>query len=526
MEHLHHFGLTQDPFSNEPDLRFYFESASHRDAQRRVERGIRQYKGLTLLTAEGGMGKTLLARRILESLEEEVFEAALLVMLPGAADATSVIQRFARQIGCESPAADRATLIAQLYEQLAIIREDGRHAVLLIDDTQILSPVDFAELTGLLNLEYEDRRLLSMCLVGSPELDRLVQNDSGIQPRIDVRVQMQPLDMANSTAYLQHRLALAQGAPEILPAAAMEALYKLGRGRPRLLNTLADNALYEAFLAGRSAIDPADVERAAFDLGIGPDPGSTWQAPGPSVLRRPESTISNPDRVEPSEVSGLIEEAEPLVGGSAAVASLAEPAQEALAGWEMESPFAASSDALLSSPDHEDGFDLFSADLDIAEAHAPEGDGLLEQLESTSSGASNVSEFAFLNDGGPEGDSAFVDRVEGVLAEASEAVIELPLDDVAPAIAMELPLDDMAPAIAMELPLDDVAPAAACEVESEFAFDRDGFGTFEESALDSGQALFGKADLILEMEPLLEGEPLEYDEADVLDDAYVELLEE
>ena len=75
-------------------------------------------------------------------------------------------------------------------------------------------------------------------------------------------------------------------------------------------------------------------------------------------------------------------------------------------------------------------------------------------------------------------------------------------------------------------PLDDVAPAIACEVESEFAFDRDGFGTFEESSLDSGQALFGKADLILEMEPLLEGEPLEYDEADVLDDAYVELLEE
>ena len=74
MEHLQHFGLALDPFSNEPDLRFYFESASHKDAQRRVERGLRQHKGLTLLIGEGGMGKTLLARRILESLEEEVFE--------------------------------------------------------------------------------------------------------------------------------------------------------------------------------------------------------------------------------------------------------------------------------------------------------------------------------------------------------------------------------------------------------------------------------------------------------------------
>ena len=96
MEHLQHFGLTQDPFSNDPDLRFFFESGSHRDAQCRVERGLRQHKGLTLLTGDGGMGKTLLARRILEALEEEVFEASLLVILPGAADATGILQRFAR----------------------------------------------------------------------------------------------------------------------------------------------------------------------------------------------------------------------------------------------------------------------------------------------------------------------------------------------------------------------------------------------------------------------------------------------
>lgn len=276
MEHLHHFGLSQDPFSNDPDLRFFFESGSHSDAQRRVERGLRQQKGLTLLTGEGGMGKTLLARRILDALEEEVFEAALLVMLPGAADATSILQRFARQLGCEEPAADRAGLLAQIYEQLAIVREDGRHAVLMIDDAQIMTPTVFAELSGLLNLEYEDKRLLSMLFVGSPELDQLVQNDPSIMPRVDVRVRLQPLDMANAAAYLKHRLGAVGANAAILPSAAMEALFKFGRGRPRLLNTLADNALFEAYLAGRSAIDATDVERAASDLGIGPDPGTTY----------------------------------------------------------------------------------------------------------------------------------------------------------------------------------------------------------------------------------------------------------
>jgi type II secretory pathway predicted ATPase ExeA len=276
VEHLQHFGLSLDPFSNDPDLRFYFASESHRDAQRRVERGLRQRKGLTLLTGEGGMGKTLLARRILEALEEEVFDATLLVMLPGAADATGILQRFARQLGAEEPAADRAGLLGQIYEQLAIVREDGRHAVLIVDDAQIVTPQVFAELGGLLNLEYEDRRLMSMLFVGTPELDRLVQGDAGIMPRVDVRVRLQPLDMKNATAYLEHRLSAARAKPGLISPGASEALYKFGRGRPRLFNTLADNALFEAYLAGRQAIEADDVERAAADLGIGPDPGSTY----------------------------------------------------------------------------------------------------------------------------------------------------------------------------------------------------------------------------------------------------------
>jgi general secretion pathway protein A len=281
LEHLHHFGLGQDPFSNEPDLRFYFESTSHRDAQLRVERGLRQHKGLTLLTGDGGMGKTLLARRVLDALEEEVFEATLLVMLPGAADATSILQRFARQLGIDEPAEDRAGLIGQIYEQLAIVREDGRHTVLIVDDAQIMKPDVLSEIGGLLNLEYEDRRLVSMLLIGSPELDTLIRNDPGIAPRVEVRVRLQPLEPTDATTYLEHRLTSVGGSPDLIPAEALDALHKFGRGRPRLLNNLADNALFEAYLAGRKAVTASDIERAAFDLGVGSKPGETFMGATP-----------------------------------------------------------------------------------------------------------------------------------------------------------------------------------------------------------------------------------------------------
>ncbi len=283
MEHLQHFGLSQDPFRNEPDLRFFFESACHTDAMRRLDRAVRQNKGLCLLTGEAGAGKTLLTRRLYENLEEEIFEAVLMVMLPGAADAQSVLSRFAGQLGVDEPAGERSALIGQIYEHLAIVREDGRHAVLIIDDSHILSPDALAEIGGLLNLEYEDRGLLSLVLVGSSELEDRLQGESSLHQRVDVRVRLQPLDLANVTAYLYHRIGLAGGQPNIVPPAAAETLLKFSRGRPRIINTLIDNALFEAFLAGRQSIEPTDVERAAGDLAIGAEPGSTHTSLAPGV---------------------------------------------------------------------------------------------------------------------------------------------------------------------------------------------------------------------------------------------------
>ncbi|MFT5443233.1 MAG: type II secretory pathway predicted ATPase ExeA [Myxococcota bacterium] len=268
MEHLHHFGLRQDPFQNEPDLRFYFESVSHVPPHRRIDRGLRQNKGLCVLTGESGTGKTLLTRRLLESLEEEIFDAQLMLMMPGATDANSVLTRYARMVGVEDTTVDRPTMLAQLYEQLAIVREEGRHSVLMLDDAHLLEHDALAEIAGLLNLEYEDRRLVSLLLVGLPDLGNTLNQQPSLGQRVEVRTRLEALDLANTSAYVMHRLQCAEGNPETIPPEAMSALHKLGGGRPRLVNTLADNALFEAYLAGRAFLCADDIERAAADLGV------------------------------------------------------------------------------------------------------------------------------------------------------------------------------------------------------------------------------------------------------------------
>jgi type II secretory pathway predicted ATPase ExeA len=269
VEHLRRFGLSRDPFSNETVPPVFVEGAAHDSAQKRLVHALSQRRSLTLLLGEPGTGKSLLLRRLLDALEEELFHVSLLVPVRGVASAQWILSRLAQQLEVESPASERGALLGQVYEKLAIVREDGRHAVLLLDEAQVLAQAGvLPELRGLLNLEYEDRRLLSLVLVGPAELDRAVAADASLAGRVEARVQLRPLDANGAARYVAARVRAAQGDPGIFRKEALRALAELSGGVPRALNTLADHALFEAHLAEKDAIELAHVEAAARELGL------------------------------------------------------------------------------------------------------------------------------------------------------------------------------------------------------------------------------------------------------------------
>jgi type II secretory pathway predicted ATPase ExeA len=280
VEHLEHFGLSRDPFSNDPQLSVYFASAEHASAERRLRRGVTQQKGLCLLTGPEGAGKSMVVRHLLDSLEEEVYQACLLVPVPGVADVTWVLSRFAAHLGVQQPAPERAALLAQIYEQMAVVREDGRHAVLIIDESDVLAERGaLGDLRALLNLEYEERRLLTLVLVGPNEIQDTLARDSGLASRVDVHVRLRPLDADAATQYMTHRIRRVGGSPAILDGSALAALIERAGGIPRRLNTIADNALFEAYLSGRVSATRDDVLRAADELEM----GEGARTPAPAV---------------------------------------------------------------------------------------------------------------------------------------------------------------------------------------------------------------------------------------------------
>ena len=118
-----YFELSQEPFSNAPVSRFYYNSAQHSDALTRLTYAADKMKGLALLVGQIGAGKTTLARRMLDSLPEDKYEAALLVIIHSGIDANWLLRRIAMQLGVQNPANEKLQLLGQLYQRLVQIYE-------------------------------------------------------------------------------------------------------------------------------------------------------------------------------------------------------------------------------------------------------------------------------------------------------------------------------------------------------------------------------------------------------------------
>ncbi len=268
MNYLSFFELREEPFSNAPVSHYYFGSQQHGRALVRLMHAIEGMKGLAVLIGDIGAGKTTTARRLLESLPEEQYEAALLVMVQAGVSPQWLLTKIAYQLGVAQPADDKTRLLGQLYRRLYAIHESGRKAVVLVDEAQMLNTRELmSEVRGLLNMEIPDQKLLTILFFGLPELEDNLKLDPPLYQRIAIRCRLDPLSMEATESYIKHRLRLSGARRMLFTQEAVQAIHRASSGIPRLINTICDNALFDGFLTRTNPITARIVDRVINELG-------------------------------------------------------------------------------------------------------------------------------------------------------------------------------------------------------------------------------------------------------------------
>jgi general secretion pathway protein A len=313
MEYLKFYEIEIEPFQNEPDERFYFESSAHRRAHMRLLRGVTQRKGLGVLIGGAGCGKTTLAHHLHCALESEKWATRVLTITHADCVSGWLLPEVAKAFGVLAPAGTGPELLAQIEAQLGSIVAQGRHPTLLVDEAQILSSAAvMEEFRGLLNLNREGKKLISLVLYGLEDLAQVLELDAPLAQRVEIRVELLRLPKEEVGRYVQHRLKSAGAQRELFTSDAIEALAAYSNGVPRLINTLADNALFEGYLSELDRVDGSVVAQAAEDLGLSTasDTGENG-APGwvESIVPEAETDFSNSIALEETESVAPVESA-------------------------------------------------------------------------------------------------------------------------------------------------------------------------------------------------------------------------
>jgi type II secretory pathway predicted ATPase ExeA len=261
--------LEREPFSNAPDARFYYNSEQHSQALLRLMHAVDSNKGLAVLVGGVGTGKTTLARRMLDNLPEDRYESSLLVMVHSGITAEWILTRIALQLRVPEPAGDRLKLLKQLYTRLLEIEQEKRRAVVLIDEAQMLYSRELMEeFRGLLNLEIPGKKLLNIVFFGLTEVEDCLALDEPLAQRVAVKYHLKSMTIETTTSYIKHRLQVAGAKRMLFTPDAIPLIHRYAGGVPRLINTICDNSLFEAFLRKQNDADSRIVHSVAGDLGL------------------------------------------------------------------------------------------------------------------------------------------------------------------------------------------------------------------------------------------------------------------
>jgi general secretion pathway protein A len=259
------YGFSEGPFELGPDPRSLYLTPSHAEALSDMVSGVRERKGITVITGDPGTGKTTLINTLLSDLDETVRAASIFFTYLEFGD---LLKSILIELGIPTKGGDTSALLKRFYLYLSERPQDEIVAI-IIDEAQVLETSSLKDLMGLWAGLNPRHQLLQTVLVGRPELEAKLDSQElrEFRDRIGVRCHIRPMNRKESKAYIDHRLrVVGSSSSKVFKPEAVDRVCDYAGGIPRVINMICDGSLLIGHAKSKRQIDVKIVKKAIEEL--------------------------------------------------------------------------------------------------------------------------------------------------------------------------------------------------------------------------------------------------------------------
>jgi type II secretory pathway predicted ATPase ExeA len=260
MMYYRHFGLSGAPFQFTPSPKVLYPSPAHSNGLAALEGSLTaESTAVTLLIGAAGSGKTTLAMAM---LAREWERSRVVYLANPKAGCVAIMREILRQLGVEEHGGERE--MTEGFNRYLGSLNPGQRILVMIDEAHHLSEEVCDQIEEFLNSGRNGLQLLSLALIGEPELLERVASTrhQQLQELTVSLVVLKPLPLDEAMRYAEYRLAAFNGnAAKVFAPGALEYLLQHADGLPRRINILCHNAMLTAHAANAVQVN-LEIARA------------------------------------------------------------------------------------------------------------------------------------------------------------------------------------------------------------------------------------------------------------------------
>lgn len=257
-------GLKKEPFSTSPDPFFFYPSREHRRCLSKLQISVKLKRGLSAVFGDVGIGKTTIARRLIQILQEDKRNNLFIILNPYYSTEHEFLQHLARLFHIKSADELSSQRCIEAIEEFLFrkIVVENKTVILFIDEAQKLTKPILEVLRVLLNFETNENKMLQLILLSQMELLPIISRLHNLWERVSLKYIINPLSMEETGELIDFRIKTACyiNSYPLITENSVKAIYNYSRGYPRKTVELMHNALEYLVMHQKRVVDSSVIQ--------------------------------------------------------------------------------------------------------------------------------------------------------------------------------------------------------------------------------------------------------------------------